>query len=66
VGRVRPTGRGAAVFRDLDDRGAEGEVLARAPEEGTGVWSAELDPSELRRVRAILPALEHRRLGITC
>jgi deaminated glutathione amidase len=46
--------------------GPWGEVLARAPEEGTGVWSAELDPSELRRVRAILPALEHRRLGITC
>ena len=46
--------------------GPWGEVLACAPEEGTGVWSAEVDLSELRRVRSTLPALEHRRLGITC
>ena len=43
-----------------------GEVLAEAPEEGTGVTFADLDLSELRRVRARLPALQHRRLGITC
>jgi nitrilase len=46
--------------------GPWGEVLVEAPEEGTGVWFADLDIAELRRVRSILPALEHRRLGITC
>jgi predicted amidohydrolase len=46
--------------------GPWGEVLVEAPEEGTGVWFADLDVAELRRVRKVLPALEHRRLGITC
>ena len=46
--------------------GPWGDVLVEAPEEGTGVWSADVDPAELRRVRALLPALEHRRLGLTC
>jgi predicted amidohydrolase len=46
--------------------GPWGDVLVEAPEEGSGVWFAEVDPAELRRVRALLPALEHRRLGITC
>jgi nitrilase len=43
-----------------------GRVLARAAEEGDDVLIAELDLAELRRVRETLPALQHRRLGITC
>ncbi len=43
-----------------------GRVLVEAPEEGSGVWFADLDLTELRRVRSILPALEHRRLGPAC
>lgn len=46
--------------------GPWGEVLAAAPEEGSGVWFADLDLTELRRVRKSLPALEHRRLGLIC
>jgi deaminated glutathione amidase len=46
--------------------GPWGEILAEAPEEGSGVWFADLDIAELRRVRTRLPALEHRRLGLTC
>ena len=46
--------------------GPWGDILVEAPEEGAGVWSVELDLAELRRVRASLPALEHRRLGLTC
>ena len=46
--------------------GPWGDVLVEAPEEGSGVWTAELDLAELRRVRKALPALDHRRLGITC
>jgi predicted amidohydrolase len=46
--------------------GPWGDVLVEAPEEGSGVWIAELDLAELRRVRKALPALDHRRLGITC
>jgi hypothetical protein len=30
------------------------------------VWFADLDFGELRRVRASLPALAHRRLGMIC
>lgn len=43
-----------------------GRVLIEAPEEGDGVWFAELDLAELRRVRQRIPALQHRRLGLTC
>ncbi len=43
-----------------------GRILVRAPEEGTGVWLAEVDLAELRRIRTELPALEHRRLGLSC
>jgi predicted amidohydrolase len=46
--------------------GPWGNELVHGPEEGTGVWIADLDLAELRRVRTILPALEHRRLGLTC
>ena len=40
-----------------------GRVLARGPGEGTEVVFADLEFSELRRVRSVLPALRHRRLG---
>jgi predicted amidohydrolase len=43
-----------------------GRVVVRAPAEGDGVWFADLDLAELRRVRTILPALRHRRLGAVC
>jgi deaminated glutathione amidase len=46
--------------------GPWGDVIAEAAEEGTCVTFADLDLSELRRVRSELPALTHRRLGITC
>jgi predicted amidohydrolase len=46
--------------------GPWGDVLVEAPEEGSGVWFADLDVAELRGVRRTLPALEHRQLGITC
>ena len=42
-----------------------GRVLALAPD-GVGVTMAELDPTELERVRMMLPALRHRRLGPSC
>ena len=43
-----------------------GRVLVRAAGEGDGIWVADLDMTELRRVRQLLPALQHRRLGLTC
>jgi len=43
-----------------------GRVVVRAPEEGDGVWFADMDMGELRRIRQTLPALQHRRLGLSC
>jgi predicted amidohydrolase len=43
-----------------------GVVVTRAPDEGDGVWFADLDADELRAVRTRLPALSHRRLGNAC
>ena len=43
-----------------------GRVLTRAPGDGDGVWFADLDLTELRRIRETLPVLRHRRLGTTC
>jgi predicted amidohydrolase len=43
-----------------------GAIVVRAPDEGDGVWFAELDPDEVRAVRTRLPALSHRRLGNAC
>jgi predicted amidohydrolase len=43
-----------------------GSILVRAPEEGDGVWFADLDADEVRGVRTRLPALSHRRLGTAC
>jgi len=42
-----------------------GRVVARAPD-GVGVTVAELDLTEVGRVREILPALRHRRLFPSC
>ena len=46
--------------------GPWGDVLADAPVEGSEVRVADVDLAELRRVRSILPALDHRRLGLSC
>jgi len=43
-----------------------GSIVVRAPDEGDGVWFADLDPDEVRAVRTRLPALSHRRLGNAC
>ncbi len=43
-----------------------GRVLVEASEEGEGVWFADLDLGELRKIREQLPALQHRRLGLVC
>jgi predicted amidohydrolase len=43
-----------------------GRVLARGAEDETEVVFADLDFADLRRVRSILPALGHRRLGPSC
>jgi predicted amidohydrolase len=43
-----------------------GAVVVRAPDEGDGVWFADVDADEVRAVRTRLPALSHRRLGNAC
>jgi predicted amidohydrolase len=43
-----------------------GTVVAEANGEGDAVLLADLDAAEVRRVRATLPALGHRRLGTVC
>jgi predicted amidohydrolase len=43
-----------------------GRVLVRGPDEGDGVWFADVDPADIRRIRRSLPALAHRRLGTVC
>jgi predicted amidohydrolase len=43
-----------------------GRIQVEAPEEGTGVWFADLDLSELRQLRRSFPVLQHRRLGSVC
>lgn len=60
-----PPGRERRNFGDSLVADPWGRVVARAPE-GVGVTLAECDLSEVRRVREILPALRHRRLGIVC
>ena len=46
--------------------GPWGDLLADAPVEGSEVRIADVDLAALRRVRSILPALDHRRLGLSC
>ena len=43
-----------------------GRVLVEAPEEGDGVWFADLDLDRQRELRRSFPVLQHRRLGATC
>jgi predicted amidohydrolase len=43
-----------------------GRVLVEAPEEGDGVWFAELDLDAQRALRRSFPVLQHRRFGATC
>ena len=43
-----------------------GEIVVRAPDEGDGVWFAEVDADAVRAVRTRLPALSHRRLVNAC
>lgn len=64
-GRWGPPDRERRNFGDSLVADPWGRVLARAPE-GVGVMFAELDLDEVRRVREVLPALRHRRLGLSC
>ncbi len=43
-----------------------GRILVEAPEEGTGVWFADLDLAALAALRQSFPVLRHRRLGAVC
>jgi len=43
-----------------------GRVLVEGPEEGDGVWLADLDLDAQRDLRRSFPVLAHRRLGTTC
>jgi deaminated glutathione amidase len=43
-----------------------GRVLVEAPEEGDGVWFADLDLDAQRALRRSFPVLQHRRLGVSC
>ena len=43
-----------------------GRILVEAPEEGTGVWFADLDLDASRALRRSFPVLGHRRLGTVC
>ncbi|MEX0651266.1 MAG: carbon-nitrogen hydrolase family protein, partial [Actinomycetota bacterium] len=43
-----------------------GRVLVEAPEEGDGVWLADLDLDAQRGLRRSFPVLQHRRMGMTC
>jgi len=43
-----------------------GRMLVEAPEEGDGVWFADLDLDAQRALRRSFPVLQHRRLGVTC
>ena len=60
-----PPGRERRNFGDSLIADPWGRVVARAPE-GVGVTLADLDLGEVRRVREALPALRHRRLGLSC
>lgn len=60
-----PPGRERRNFGDSLVADPWGRVVARAPE-GVGVTLADLDLGEVRRVREALPALRHRRLGLSC
>jgi predicted amidohydrolase len=60
-----PPGRERRTFGNSMVVDPWGRVLARAPD-GVGLTCAEVDLDEVRRVRAMLPALRHRRLNPSC
>ncbi len=60
-----PEGRERRTFGNSLAVDPWGRVVARAPD-GVGVTFAELDLTEIGRVREMLPALRHRRLNPTC
>ncbi len=60
-----PPGRERRTFGNSLVADPWGRVLVRAPD-GVGVTLAELDLAEVGRVREVLPALGHRRLGPVC
>lgn len=43
-----------------------GRTLVEAPEDGEGVWFADLDLDAMRALRRSFPVLQHRRLGTSC
>ena len=65
-GTYGPEGQGRRSFGHAIAIGPWGEVLAEAPDEGDVALVVDLDMAELRRVRRVLPALQHRRLGMVC
>jgi predicted amidohydrolase len=65
-GPYGPSEEGRQSFGHSLVVGPWGEVLAEGPPEGDAVLVADLDLSELRRIRRTLPALQHRRLGPAC
>lgn len=58
AGQVRPTGAGYSQIID-----PQGAVLAGA-HESRGICVAELDPTRVRAVRAAMPILKNRRIGV--
>ena len=54
---------GPAFVRPLDGGRSVGAGAGARARGRDGVWFADLDMTELRRVRQVLPALQHRRLG---
>lgn len=60
-----PPGRERRTFGNSLVVDPWGRVVARAPD-GVGVTFARCDLDEVARVREVLPALRHRRLGISC
>jgi deaminated glutathione amidase len=65
VGTWGPPGRERHTFGNSMVIDPWGRVLACAPD-GVGLTCAEVDLDEVRRVRAMLPALRHRRLNPSC
>jgi deaminated glutathione amidase len=60
-----PSGRERRNFGNSLVADPWGRVIARS-DDGVGVTFAELDLSEIDRVRTVLPALRHRRLHPSC
>lgn len=65
-GRFGDPGRGRRSYGHSLVVDPWGRLLVEAPEEGTGVWFADLDLAELQRLRLSFPVLQHRQLGTVC